>query len=119
MNQEIKIIAPSKNDFITATQKNMSINKKRFLQTRRFHHDFLYHFPLTLEKMPLKYVPTNPLSLITLIGVLFAPNSIYKTPLSSNTELFNLLATSFLLIPHKIHLKSTPFTFNIAMSFNS
>ena len=68
--------------------------------------------------MSLKYVPLNAPSLITSIGVLFTPKSIYKTPLTFNTELFNLLTTSFLLIPHKIHLESTPFTFNIALLFN-
>ena len=56
---------------------------------------------------------------LTSAGVLFAPESIYKTPLSSNAELLNLLTASYLLIPHKSHLKSTPFTFNIAMFFNS
>ena len=45
--------------------------------------------------------------------------SIYNVPLSCNTELFSLLTASSLLIPHKIYLKSTPFTFNIAMYFNS
>ena len=54
-------------------------------------------------------------SLITSTGVLFAPNSIYKTPLCSKIELFSLLTASSLLITHKIHLKSTPFTFNIAV----
>ena len=58
--------------------------------------------------MSLKYVPPNAPSLITSIGLLCATKSIYKTPSSSNTELFNLLITSFLLILHKIHLKSTP-----------
>ena len=67
--------------------------------------------------MPLKYVPPNAPSLITSMAVLFAPKSVYKTPLSSNTELFNLLTASPLLMLHKIHLKSTPFTFNIAMFF--
>ena len=52
------------------------------------------------------------------VGMLFAPKSIYKTPLSSNTELVNLLMASFLLAAHKIHLKSTPFTFSIAMFFS-
>ena len=69
--------------------------------------------------MSLKYAPPNAPSLINLTGVLFAQKSIYKTPLSSNTELFSLLTASSLLIPHKIHLKSTHFTFNIAMFFNS
>ena len=50
-------------------------------------------------------------------GILFAPKSIYKTPLSYNINLFSLLTASSLLIPHKIHLKSTPFTFNTAMFF--
>ena len=63
--------------------------------------------------MSLKYEPPNMPSLITSAGVLFAPKSIYKTPLSSNTELFNLLTASSLLKFHKLHLKSTPFTFNI------
>ena len=48
-----------------------------------------------------------------------ASKSIYKAPLSCNTELFSLLTASSLLIPHKIYLKSTPFTFNNAMYFNS
>ena len=48
------------------------------------------------------------------MGVLFGLNSIYNTPLSSNTELFRILTASFLLIPYKIHI-STPFTFNTAM----
>ena len=65
----------------------------------------------------LKYVPLNAPSLITLTDVLFAPKLIHKTPLSSNTELFSLLTASSLLIPHKIHLKLTPFTFNIAIFF--
>ena len=69
--------------------------------------------------MSLKYAPPNAPSLIILTGVLFAQKSIYKTPLSSNTELFTLLTASSLLIRHKIHLKSTHFTFNIAMFFNS
>ena len=69
--------------------------------------------------MSLKYVPPNGPSLITWMGVLFASKSIYKTPLSSKTGLFKILAASFLLIPYKIHLKSTPFTVNIAMFFNS
>ena len=56
--------------------------------------------------MSLKYDPPNANSLITLIGVSFAPKSIYKTTLSSNTELFKMLAASFLLILHKIHLGS-------------
>ena len=51
--------------------------------------------------MSLKYVPSNAPSLTTPLGVLFAPNSIYKTPLSSNTELFDLIKASFLLILHK------------------
>ena len=67
--------------------------------------------------MSLKYVPPNAPSLITSTGVLFAPKSIYNTPLSSNTELFNLLTASSLLIPHKIHLKSIPVTLNIEISF--
>ena len=64
--------------------------------------------------MSLEYVPPNVPSLIISTGVLFAPKSIYKASLPSNTELFNLLTVSSLLIPDKIHLKSTPFTFNIA-----
>ena len=54
--------------------------------------------------MSLKYDPPNANSLITLIVVLFAPKSICKTALSSNTELFKMLAASLLLILHKIHL---------------
>ena len=54
--------------------------------------------------MSLKYVPPNAPSLITSTGVLFAPKSIYKTPLSSKTELFRISTASFLLIPHKIYL---------------
>ena len=38
--------------------------------------------------MSLKYVPPKVPSLITPTGVLFEPKSIYKTPFSSNTELF-------------------------------
>ena len=56
---------------------------------------------------------------ITSTGVLFAPKSIYKTPLSANEELFNLSTAPSLLMPRKLHLKSTPFTFNIPMFFNS
>ena len=55
--------------------------------------------------MSLKLVPPNAPSLITSTGVLFAPKSIYKTTLSSNTESFSLLTASSLPIPHKIHLK--------------
>ena len=69
--------------------------------------------------MSLKQVPPNATTLIISTGVLFAPKSIYKTPLSSNKELFSLLTASSLLISHKIHLKSTRFTFNIAIFFNS
>ena len=68
--------------------------------------------------MSLKYVPPNPPSLITSIGVLFALKSICKTPLLSKTEIFSLLTASSLRIPHKIHLKSTSFTFNVAICFN-
>ena len=64
--------------------------------------------------MSLEYVPPNVPSLIISTGVLFAPKSIYNASLPSNTELFNQLTVSSLLIPDKIHLKSTPFTFNIA-----
>ena len=67
--------------------------------------------------MSLQYVPPKEPSRITSIGVLFAQKSFYKTPLSSNTKLFNLLTASSSLIPHKMPLKSTPFTFNIAMFF--
>ena len=81
--------------------------------TRRVYYEFLYNFPLTLEETFLEYVPPNTPSLIILTGVLFAPKSIYKTPLSSKTELFSQLTASSLLALHKIHLKSTPFTFNI------
>ena len=69
--------------------------------------------------MSVKYVPPNVPSLIISAAVLFAPESIYKTLLSSNTGLFNLLTASSLLIPHKIHLKLKPSAFNIAMFFNS
>ena len=70
--------------------------------------------------MSLKYVPPSAPSLIIFIGVLFAPKSIYKTSLSSNTELFRILTASFLLIPHKIRRQAAPFTYNIiAMFFNS
>ena len=55
---------------------------------------------------------------ITSIGFLFGLTSIYKTSLSSNTELFNLLKPSFLLIPHKMHLKVAPFALNIAIFSN-
>ena len=41
--------------------------------------------------MSLKYVPLNAPSLITSAGVLFASKSIYKTPVSSNTELFRII----------------------------
>ena len=68
--------------------------------------------------MSLKQVPPNAPSLIKLTVVLFGLRSNYKTPLSSNTELFNLLKPSFLLIPHKIHLKVAPFAFNIAILSN-
>ena len=61
------------------------------------------------------YAPPNAPSLITSIGNLFVPKFFYKTPLSLNTELFSLLTASSLLIPHKIHLRLTPITFNIAM----
>ena len=44
--------------------------------------------------MSVKYVPPFALSPITSAGVLFAPESFYKTPLSSTTELFNLLTAS-------------------------
>ena len=54
--------------------------------------------------MSLNYVPPNEPSLITSTGVLFALKSIYTTALSSNTELFRILAALFLLITHKIHL---------------
>ena len=52
-------------------------------------------------------------------GILFPPKSIYKTPLFFNTELFSLLTASYLLILHKIHLKSTPFIFDIAIFYQS
>ena len=42
---------------------------------------------------------------------------IYNTPLSYVTELFNPFKPSFLLISIKIHLKVSPFAFNIAISF--
>ena len=67
--------------------------------------------------MPVKYAPPNAPSLITSTGLLLAPKSIYKTPLSSDKELFCLLTVSSLLIPHKIHLKLRPFALNIAMLF--
>ena len=41
--------------------------------------------------MSLKYVHPNLPSLTTSTGVLFAPKSIYKTPLSPNKELIRLL----------------------------
>ena len=65
-------------------------------------------FHLTIISQPL----------IISTGVLFELKSIYKTPLSSNTELCNLLKPSFLLLPHKIHLKVAPFAFNIAIFSN-
>ena len=65
--------------------------------------------------MSLKQVPPNAPSLITSIGVLFGLKSIYKIPLSSKTELFNLLKLSFLSITDKLHLKIAPFTFNVAI----
>ena len=58
--------------------------------------------------MSLKYVPPNVPSLITLTGVLFVGKSLYKTPLSSNTELFNLLTASSLLISPKYILNQLP-----------
>ena len=54
--------------------------------------------------MSLKYVPLNAPSLITPIGILFAPKCIYETTLSSNTELFRILTASFLLIHNKMNL---------------
>ena len=66
--------------------------------------------------MFLKWVPPNAPFLITSTGVLFAPKSIYKTPLSSNTELFRIkkplsfntelfrILIAYLPIPHKTHL---------------
>ena len=54
--------------------------------------------------MSLKCISPNAPFLITSTGVLFAQRSIYKTPISFNTELFKVLAASFLLIPHKTHL---------------
>ena len=50
-----------------------------------------------------------------MIFICMAFASIYKTPLSPTTELFNLLKPSFLLIPQKIHLKVAPFVLNIAI----
>ena len=58
--------------------------------------------------MSLKQVPPNGPSLIISTGVLVAPKSIYKTPLSSG--LFSLLTALSIHIPHKVHLKATPFT---------
>ena len=55
---------------------------------------------------------------IILIGFLFGLKSIYKTPFSFSTELFNLFKPSFLLIPNKIHLKVAPFALNIAIFSN-
>ena len=49
--------------------------------------------------MSLKYIPPDAPFLITSTGVLFAPKSIYKTPLSCITELCRILTASFLLIP--------------------
>ena len=69
--------------------------------------------------MSLKYVPPNAPSLISAIGVLFAPKSVYETPLSSNSELLKILTASFLLLSHEIQLKSASFTFNVAICFNS
>ena len=43
----------------------------------------------------------------------------YSVQLSPNTKLCILLTVSSVLIPHKIHLKSTHFKFNIAISFDS
>ena len=83
-------IAPSKNAFQNCHHKNMGLNKTIFTD-----------------------------KVITSANVLFAPKSIYKTPSSSNAELSSLLIASCLLIPHKRHLKLTPFTFNIAMFFSS
>ena len=54
--------------------------------------------------MSLRYVPPDAPSQITSTGVLFALKSFYKTPLSSNAELFKILTASFSLISHKIHL---------------
>ena len=50
------------------------------------------------------------------ICVAFA--SIYKAPLSSKIEFFNLLKPSFLLIPYKMHLKVAPFALDIAICSN-
>ena len=68
-------------------------------------------FNIILTHFLLNLAPLN------VPGVLFAPKLIYETPLSPDTELFSLLTASSLLIPYKIHLKSTSFTFNIAMFF--
>ena len=69
--------------------------------------------------MSLKYVPPNTPSLITSAGASFAPKFVYKTALSSNRELFEILTALFLLIPHEINLPSAPFPVNVAMFFNS
>ena len=62
--------------------------------------------------MYLDYVPPDAPSLITSTGVLFAPKSIYKISLLSNTELFRIVTASFLLAPHKIYLRPAPFMLN-------
>ena len=49
------------------------------------------------------------------ICVAFA--SIYKTPLSCNTELFSFFNASILLIPINEYLKVAPFALNIAIFF--
>ena len=73
-----------------------------------------------LNLLPIySYAPPNVPPVIISAGVSFAPKSIYKTPLSSNTELFSLLTALSLLAPHKIHLKSTSFTSSIALFFDS
>ena len=53
-----------------------------------------------------------------MIFIFLAFASIYKTPLSSKTELFNPLKLSFLLISHKTHLKVAPFALNTAIYSN-
>ena len=53
--------------------------------------------------MSLEKAPPNEPSLIASPGILFAPKSVYKSPLFSNIELFKILTASFLLLPHKTH----------------
>ena len=68
--------------------------------------------------MSLKQIPPDAPSLIISTGILFGLKSIYKTSLPPNIKLFNLFKPSFLLTPHKIHLKVAPFALNIAIFFN-